>query len=74
MPLHLIAGMSQNICKELKNYKFPEHHRDKATLAIFMAMQENPGRNITHLIEKSYIDSSNEKMEKLIDFIRTYYS
>jgi len=61
------------ICNELKNYTFPEHHRQKSLLAIFMAMQENPGRNITHLIEKNYIDFKNEKMKKLISFITDYY-
>ncbi|MDM8523712.1 hypothetical protein QUF80_10100 [Desulfococcaceae bacterium HSG8] len=61
------------ICNDLKNYSFPEHHRQKSFLAIFMAMQENPGRNITHLIEKDYIDFQNGKMEKLINFIIDYY-
>jgi hypothetical protein len=65
---------AEKICKGLKNYKFSEHHRQKSFLAIFMAMQENPGRNITHLIEKDYIDFRNGKIEKLINFITNYYS
>lgn len=64
---------AKKICTNLKNYSFPEHHRQKSFLAIFMAMQENPGRNITHLIEKGYIDFKNVKMEKLINFIVNYY-
>jgi len=65
---------AEDICGKLKNYTFPAHHRQKSFLAIFMAMQENPGRNITHLIEKDYIDFKNEKIEKLINFITNYYN
>jgi len=64
---------ADKICNDLKNYAFPEHHRQKSFLAIFMAMQENPGRNITHLIEKDYIDFKSGKMEKIINFIINYY-
>jgi len=38
-----------------------------------MAMPENPGRNITHLVEKNYLDFENGTMKKLINFITDYY-
>jgi len=65
---------AENICKNLENFKFPEHHKRKAILAIFMAMQENPGRNITHLIEKKYLDFEKATMKNLITFVKTYYT
>lgn len=61
------------ICTGLRNRRFPEHHYHKAVLAIFMAMQDNPGRNITHLIENGYINFSNVKIRRLVDFIKNYY-
>jgi hypothetical protein len=64
---------AEKICNALKTYTFPEHHRQKSLLAIFMAMQENPGRNITHLVEKNYLDFENGTMKKLIHFITDYY-
>jgi hypothetical protein len=38
-----------------------------------MAMQDNPGRNATHLVEKEHIDFDNGKIKRFIDFIQSYY-
>jgi hypothetical protein len=64
---------AKEICHSLKNRRFKAHHQHKAILALFMAMQDNPGRNATHLVEKEHIDFDNGKIKRFIDFIQSYY-
>ena len=62
------------ICGKLENVSFSEHHQKKSELAIFMSMQENPGRNITHIIENEYIDFEKDKIKQLIRFLEGYFN
>lgn len=61
------------ICSSMKTKRFSDHHEVKSQIAVFMAMQDNPGRNITHMIEKSLIDIKNSEMEKFCSFLKRYY-
>ena len=63
------------IISSLKNKEYPSHHECKAKLAIAMSMLDNPGRNITHLIEKDIVNlHANKKMDKLLNFLTTYFN
>lgn len=64
---------AREICSNIKNKKFPDHHKTKAELSIFMAMQENPGRNITHIIEKSMLNFNGEKSKLFFSFLKDYF-
>lgn len=69
-----ILEESIEICNKMKTRKFSDHHLVKSQLAVFMAMQDNPGRNINHMLERSLIDLDSTDMKKLCKFLKDYYS
>jgi hypothetical protein len=70
----LIAADAIKISSALRNKEYPEHHEMKAELAIAMAMLENPGRNISHLIEKDILNyNNNPVLKNFTDFLKQFY-
>ena len=59
-----ITSEATDIISRIKTKEYPAHHEMKAKLAIAMAMLENPGRNISHLIGKNILDYRNNKSLK----------
>ncbi len=53
--------------------KYPHHHEYKAKLAFYMAIQDNPGRNISHIITNDFIDFDYDQMKKFIDWLTNYF-
>jgi hypothetical protein len=70
----LIATEATTIVSGLKNKEYAPHHERKAKLAVAMAMLENPGRNISHLIESDILDHNNNSILKdFIEFLKQFY-
>jgi hypothetical protein len=64
----------EGIISGMKNKEYPKHHEMKAKLAIAMAMLENPGRNITHLVEKDILNHNhNPVLKNFINFLEYYF-
>ncbi|MDR0965413.1 MAG: hypothetical protein LBM75_02715 [Myxococcales bacterium] len=69
-----LASESEDIVLKFKNKAYPPHHETKAKLAIAMAMLENPGRNISHLIEKDILNhNTNDILGNFISFLKSYF-
>jgi len=69
-----ITSEATNIISKIKNKEYPAHHEMKAKLAIAMAMLENPGRNISHLINKNILDyKNNHYLKAFITFLCDYF-
>jgi len=69
-----ITSEVKNIIGKIKTKEYPVHHEMKAMLAIAMAMFENPGRNISHLIDKDILDyKNNESLRIFITFLCDYF-
>jgi hypothetical protein len=69
-----ITSEATSIIAKIKAKEYPLHHEMKAKLAIAMAMMENPGRNISHLIDKNILDyENNSSLKDIITFLRVYF-
>jgi hypothetical protein len=69
-----ITSEATEIISKIKTKEYPAHHEMKAKLAIAMAMLENPGRNISHLIEKNILDyGNNQYLKTFTIFLRDYF-
>ena len=69
-----ITSEATDIISKIKTKEYPAHHEMKAKLAIAMAMLENPGRNISHLIEKNILDyENNQYLRTFTAFLRDYF-
>jgi hypothetical protein len=69
-----ITSEAANIIAKMKAKEYPVHHETKAKLAVAMAMLENPGRNISHLIEKDILDCKNNPfLKRFTTFLSTYF-
>jgi hypothetical protein len=69
-----IVSEAEKIIDRLQNKEYPPHHEMKAKLAISMAMLENPGRNISHLVEKNILNySHNPVLQDFVDFLKNYF-
>jgi hypothetical protein len=69
-----ITSEATSIIAKTKVKEYPSHHEMKARLAIAMAMLENPGRNISHLIDKNILDyKNNPSLKNIITFLSTYF-
>ncbi|MDR1231963.1 MAG: hypothetical protein LBK61_11270 [Spirochaetaceae bacterium] len=69
-----ITNETENIVSKIQNKEYPPHHEMKAKLAVAMAMMENPGRNISHLMEKDMLDCNNNiKLRDFIEFLSEYF-
>lgn len=66
-------GEANRLYKSVKIKKYPNHHESKAKLAFYMAIQDNPGRNISHIIRKDFIDFDSDQMKKFIDWLTNYF-
>lgn len=64
---------AENICQKMISKKFSEHHLLKSEIAVFMAMQDNPGRNISHMIENSLIDFNKPEFKVFTTFLKQYF-
>ena len=64
-----ITSEATSIIEKSKTKEYPAHHEMKAKLAIAMAMLENPGRNISHLINKNIL---NYKDNKLLNYFTNF--
>ncbi|GHU58111.1 hypothetical protein FACS189444_1290 [Spirochaetia bacterium] len=65
---------AEKIISTLKNSEYPKHHEMKAKLAVAMAILENPGRNISHLIEKDILDGKhNQVLKEFTNFLQQFY-
>jgi hypothetical protein len=69
-----ITNEATNIIEKIKTKEYPAHHEMKAMLAVAMAMLENPGRNISHLINKDILDyKNNPYLRTFITFLCDYF-
>jgi hypothetical protein len=70
-----ITFEAASIIAKIKTKEYPAHHEMKAKLAVAMAMLENPGRNISHLIEKNILDyRNNQYLKAFINFLCNYFT
>jgi hypothetical protein len=69
-----ITSEATSIIAKSRAKEYPPHHEMKAKLAIAMAMLENPGRNISHLIDKNILDyENNSSLKGIITFLCAYF-
>jgi hypothetical protein len=69
-----ITTEATEIISRIKTKEYPAHHEMKAKLAIAMAMLENPGRNISHLIDKNILDcGNNQYLKTFTTFLYGYF-
>jgi hypothetical protein len=69
-----ITTEATDIISKIKTKEFPAHHEMKAKLAIAMAMLENPGRNISHLIDKNILNyGNNQYLKTFTTFLCNYF-
>lgn len=64
---------AEKICSKMAHKKFSDHHLVKSEIAVFMAMQDNPGRNISHMIEKSLLDFDKPQLKVFYSFLNKYF-
>ena len=64
---------TKRLYRSIKKRKFPDHHKCKAKLAFHMAIQENPGRNISHIITNDIIDFDSGQIKMFIDWLKSYF-
>lgn len=64
---------ANRLYRSVRIKKYPNHHESKAKLALYMAIQDNPGRNISHIIINDFIDFDSDQMKKFIDWLTNYF-